>query len=115
MGHYDSSREGYCAGCGAAPGNMVNGECPFCAAKRHVKNMKEGSMVNVPHEPKHGDPEIHALYTRLIGRRDQISLDLTEINNGIKALQTLCKHERTSYVPGHHSSHECLDCGKQDV
>lgn len=30
MGHYDSSRDGYCGKCGAAPGNMVDGACPFC-------------------------------------------------------------------------------------
>jgi len=30
MGHYDNCREGYCGSCGAAPGNMVNGVCPFC-------------------------------------------------------------------------------------
>lgn len=34
MGHYDSSRPGYCAGCGAAPGNMlVDGTCPFCSSR----------------------------------------------------------------------------------
>lgn len=33
MGHYDSSRPGYCPGCGAAPGNMTNGKCMFCNAK----------------------------------------------------------------------------------
>jgi hypothetical protein len=38
MGHYDSCREGYCAGCGAAPGNMVNGVCPFCTSYRSAKN-----------------------------------------------------------------------------
>jgi hypothetical protein len=32
MGHYDSSRPGYCPRCGAAPGNMrVDGTCEFCA------------------------------------------------------------------------------------
>lgn len=33
MGHYDECREGYCAGCGAAPGNLKNGVCPFCKDK----------------------------------------------------------------------------------
>lgn len=33
MSHYDSCRDGYCARCGAAPGNMVNGRCPFCVTK----------------------------------------------------------------------------------
>jgi len=37
MGHYDSSRPGYCAGCGAAPGNMnADGSCPFCAARNRA-------------------------------------------------------------------------------
>lgn len=30
MGHYDSSRDGYCGKCGAAPGNMIKGLCEFC-------------------------------------------------------------------------------------
>lgn len=30
MGHYDNSRDGYCPKCGAAPGNLENGVCPFC-------------------------------------------------------------------------------------
>lgn len=32
MGHYDECRteEGYCGGCGAGPGNVVNGQCQFC-------------------------------------------------------------------------------------
>lgn len=31
MGHYDSSRPGYCAACGAAPGNhRADGTCEFC-------------------------------------------------------------------------------------
>ncbi len=30
MGHYDSSRPGYCAACGAGPGDFENGECVFC-------------------------------------------------------------------------------------
>lgn len=33
MGHYDSCRDGYCSSCGAAPGNMVNGKCPFCTSR----------------------------------------------------------------------------------
>ena len=36
MGHYDSCRDGYCGGCGAAPGNMVNGKCPFCEGRRRL-------------------------------------------------------------------------------
>lgn len=32
MGHYDNCRDGYCARCGAAPGNLSSngGVCPFC-------------------------------------------------------------------------------------
>ena len=30
MGHYDNCRDGYCAKCGAAPGNLINGKCEFC-------------------------------------------------------------------------------------
>lgn len=31
MGHYDECRPGYCAACGAAPGNMrSDGTCEFC-------------------------------------------------------------------------------------
>lgn len=30
MGHYDSSRPGYCGACGAAPGNIVDGVCNIC-------------------------------------------------------------------------------------
>jgi len=33
MGHYDECRPGYCGSCGAAPGNLVNGVCPFCKPK----------------------------------------------------------------------------------
>ena len=37
MGHYDSSRPGYCGGCGAAPGNMnPDGSCPFCAPRQKL-------------------------------------------------------------------------------
>ncbi len=37
MGHYDNSREGYCAKCGAAPGNMVDGACEFCHPPKSKK------------------------------------------------------------------------------
>jgi hypothetical protein len=30
MGHYDNCRDGYCARCGAAPGNIKDGKCEFC-------------------------------------------------------------------------------------
>lgn len=31
MGHYDECRPGYCAKCGAGPGNLrADGSCPFC-------------------------------------------------------------------------------------
>lgn len=32
MGHYDECRPGYCASCGAGPGNLEanGGVCPFC-------------------------------------------------------------------------------------
>lgn len=33
MGHYDNCRDGYCAVCGAAPGNIKNGKCEFCYPK----------------------------------------------------------------------------------
>lgn len=33
MGHYDNCREGYCAACGAAPGNIKSGKCEFCTTK----------------------------------------------------------------------------------
>lgn len=42
MGHYDSSRPGYCAGCGAAPGNLrADGSCPFCEPRKAAA--KKGS------------------------------------------------------------------------
>lgn len=38
MGHYDECRPGYCANCGAAPGNFKNGKCEFCEkAKKSAK------------------------------------------------------------------------------
>jgi len=38
MGHYDNCREGYCAKCGAAPGNFVGGVCSVCnPPKRRAK------------------------------------------------------------------------------
>jgi hypothetical protein len=30
MSHYDNCRDGYCAVCGAAPGNIFNGVCNIC-------------------------------------------------------------------------------------
>lgn len=41
MGHYDECREGYCPSCGAAPGNLKNGVCPFCD-KADVTKQPEG-------------------------------------------------------------------------
>jgi len=34
MGHYDTSRDGYCGACGAAPGNFINGVCGICNPPR---------------------------------------------------------------------------------
>lgn len=36
MGHYDSSRDGYC-GCGAGPGNIVGGVCNICGRGEPTK------------------------------------------------------------------------------
>lgn len=54
MGHYDSCRDGYCAGCGAAPGNLINGKCPFCESRRNMfkkydeeKAAKQPKLVKV--------------------------------------------------------------------
>ena len=33
MGHYDNCRDGYCARCGAAPGNIKSGVCEFCGPR----------------------------------------------------------------------------------
>ena len=36
MGHYDNCREGYCARCGAAPGNIKDGVCEFCGPRGRI-------------------------------------------------------------------------------
>jgi hypothetical protein len=55
MGHYDSSRPGYCAGCGAAPGNMsADGSCPFCTARRKAFKSK-AAADSVPPQPPEPD------------------------------------------------------------
>ena len=36
MGHYDNCREGCCARCGAAPGNIKNGVCEFCGPRDRI-------------------------------------------------------------------------------
>lgn len=52
MGHYDNCREGYCAKCGAAPGNHYGGYCEFChpvEAKRakEAKTTKENRLIRL--------------------------------------------------------------------
>ena len=48
MGHYDSCRDEYCGGCGAAPGNMVNGVCPFCKARREERERQKNKAAEPP-------------------------------------------------------------------
>lgn len=59
MGHYDNCRsdEGYCAGCGAAPGNMVFGLCEFCD-KDAIRRLREDLLKN--QTPKPPKPRIKA-------------------------------------------------------
>lgn len=52
MGHYDNCRDGYCARCGAAPGNMKDGLCEFCdrtpskpPKTDHMELIKAAAMV----------------------------------------------------------------------
>jgi ribosomal protein L37E len=40
MGHYDNCRDGYCARCGAAPGNIKDGVCEFCGPRTKPAAMK---------------------------------------------------------------------------
>lgn len=49
MGHYDSCREGYCAKCGAAPGNHYGGYCQFCQPKKFAaaKEAKEKRLQSL--------------------------------------------------------------------
>lgn len=42
MGHYDSCREGYCASCGAGPGNIKKGVCQYCGPIKRTKAVKGG-------------------------------------------------------------------------
>lgn len=44
MGHYDECRPGYCGGCGAGPGNLIDngGVCPFCHPESRKKTSDKG-------------------------------------------------------------------------
>lgn len=54
MGHYDDSRPGYCAKCGAGPGNMrADGTCPFCTGHYDKSgNPREGGTCPLCEQPK---------------------------------------------------------------
>lgn len=46
MGHYDSSRPGYCGACGAAPGNMrKDGSCKLCKPRRMEAAEREKERI----------------------------------------------------------------------
>lgn len=46
MGHYDNCRDGYCPKCGAAPGNLEDGVCPFCTPKTKATASVDAVVTN---------------------------------------------------------------------
>ena len=102
MGHYDSSRPGYCAGCGAAPGNMRDdGSCPFCEVRGEDEDhtSEDGGPTEAdPLEKSVGDEA---------GGSDKFGdlqmLEVFRLKNGLKAV----KVGKTSYIRMTDQGHAC--------
>jgi hypothetical protein len=56
MGHYDNCRDGYCPKCGAAPGNLVKGVCPFCNPP--ATQLKKQMKARFPRPPSAPQPQL---------------------------------------------------------
>jgi hypothetical protein len=76
MGHYDDSRPGYCARCGAAPGNIKNGRCAFCVFPE-PKRSPPMPTLNVPVESAAPLETVRAMAEELVRAADELGIVVT--------------------------------------
>lgn len=85
MGHYDNCRDGYCPKCGAAPGNMKNGVCEFCAPATPARKGTTKEKAPMP-AAKHNEVQLGDRVRDMVTKFEGIAIGVTTWLNGCRRI-----------------------------